>query len=414
MFKKTLYLSLVIFSTPGLADGFSPTIIPTGLSKLNVILPNPGGAISTNLRLNVYYSCLGMNLRGASNPARVNRNPTANSNDTITGYIPIDGLSSPLWFSTPSIALRQYEAPGIQPSSLGYPQVGANRLHQVSIGPVNAGGTASGATYRTYMLSAWAPSAVTSQAVIQQDGSIIPAVLPTIRTPYFCQAGAPPTNRPNLACPGQPDKQRIDAAITPVLSPSGELSIYAQFPIAIGGANSSRCNYASPLMLFTDRDLPVFTGESGFALENEAEQKYGWPQAGAPGHFLARDLNGNGLIDNGGELFGNLTHSSGFAALEELDSNDDGQIDRRDTAFNSLLLWNDANGDGISQAAELSRLVDYRSSLQVTSISLKANLGRSFNLGSMAKGHGESSFRFKDKKGRTKTGRMIDVYFRDL
>lgn len=47
--------------------------------------------------------------------------------------------------------------------------------------------------------------------------------------------------------------------------------------------------------------------------------------------MLVRDLNGNGLIDNGTELFGNSTilsnnetAANGFEALKELDSNGDG------------------------------------------------------------------------------------------
>ncbi|MDR1001550.1 MAG: hypothetical protein LBL96_12280 [Clostridiales bacterium] len=55
--------------------------------------------------------------------------------------------------------------------------------------------------------------------------------------------------------------------------------------------------------------------------------------------LLFRDLNGNGIIDNGGELFGNNTvlangkkAANGFEALAELDINGDGRVDQTEGA----------------------------------------------------------------------------------
>ena len=79
--------------------------------------------------------------------------------------------------------------------------------------------------------------------------------------------------------------------------------------------------------------------------------------------LLVRDLNGNGLIDNGSELFGNNTRlangqnaAHGYAALSELDSNHDNLINQADELFSSLKVWQDINQDGISQANELFTL----------------------------------------------------------
>lgn len=90
-----------------------------------------------------------------------------------------------------------------------------------------------------------------------------------------------------------------------------------------------------------------------------------WTGRGEPLAFLALDRNGNGVIDDGTELFGTATPlasgaaaSSGFDALLETDANADGVIDRADAIWTSLLLWADANHDGVSQAGEISRLTD--------------------------------------------------------
>ena len=81
--------------------------------------------------------------------------------------------------------------------------------------------------------------------------------------------------------------------------------------------------------------------------------------------LLALDLNGDGAINNGSELFGSAAPladgskaSDGYAALRAIDSNADGVINSQDAVFGNLRVWVDANSDGISQANELSSLAE--------------------------------------------------------
>jgi len=79
--------------------------------------------------------------------------------------------------------------------------------------------------------------------------------------------------------------------------------------------------------------------------------------------FLARDLNHDGVINTGKELFGNNTvlangntAADGYQALSQLDSNHDGVINSSDSSYSELLVWQDLNQNGISDANELKTL----------------------------------------------------------
>jgi len=81
--------------------------------------------------------------------------------------------------------------------------------------------------------------------------------------------------------------------------------------------------------------------------------------------FLVRDRNGDGKITTGNELFGDQTvmkgggtGKNGFEVLKEYDDNQDGVIDGRDTIWSEMQVWQDTNGDGVSQAGELHALSD--------------------------------------------------------
>lgn len=67
--------------------------------------------------------------------------------------------------------------------------------------------------------------------------------------------------------------------------------------------------------------------------------------------ILAYDKNGNGIVDNGAELFGPQT-GNGFSELALLDEDNNGWIDEGDSAFNRLKVW-EKNSDGTDSVSSL-------------------------------------------------------------
>jgi hypothetical protein len=67
--------------------------------------------------------------------------------------------------------------------------------------------------------------------------------------------------------------------------------------------------------------------------------------------YLVRDLNGNGLVDDGSELFGPTTQD-GYGELAALDTDGSSWIDEGDAAFTQLSLWNGREGSALAPLAQ--------------------------------------------------------------
>ena len=118
----------------------------------------------------------------------------------------------------------------------------------------------------------------------------------------------------------------------------------------------------SPLIVDLDGDgVETTTSENGTYFDHDNNgfaEKSGW--VGKDDGLLVRDLNNNGQIDNGSELFGSNTllsnnqkAANGFEALKDLDSNGDNIFNNQDTAWNEVKVWKDANGNGVVDEGEL-------------------------------------------------------------
>ena len=139
---------------------------------------------------------------------------------------------------------------------------------------------------------------------------------------------------------------------------------------------------------------------------SQGAARVGW--VGRGDGLLVVDLNGNGRIDNGRELFGSAsalagggTAANGFQALAQYDSNGDGQVDARDAAFATLRLWVDANADGRTDAGELQTLAQ----AGVASLGLGAQAGSVVEQGNLLGLTG--SYRTADGRQRALGRRVV-------
>lgn len=194
--------------------------------------------------------------------------------------------------------------------------------------------------------------------------------------------------------------------------------------------------YAAPGKCFKDFQSPIVLDLNGngrfdlvdvwndattihFDLMNDGKPtRTGWV---APGDgLLALDLNGNGTIDSGLELFGEFTKDqaakdrtpgtksfdNGFKALAQYDANHDGVIDGKDAVFGKLLVWRDLNQDGRAQKNELQTLA------QAGVVDISLAYEKTGNIAPLIVQNNEvrlvSTFHTQDGKSRA----MADVWFK--
>lgn len=144
-----------------------------------------------------------------------------------------------------------------------------------------------------------------------------------------------------------------------------------------------------------------------------------WVRVGGDEGFLAMDRSGNGLVDDGAELFGVGTplvldgrnSPNGFVGLAQYDSrelggNDDGLITAADAIWPQLRIWLDTNADGISTADEMRSLRSYGISALETIPKIRKHVD--------AAGNVIPYWAWALQQNRAGRAAMVDVFFKQL
>lgn len=133
-----------------------------------------------------------------------------------------------------------------------------------------------------------------------------------------------------------------------------------------GGDPGCRSDPCSPILIsFDQHEIRLTAPDVLFDLAADGQPNTSsWTDPTANVGFLAIDLNANGLIDTGRELFGNAMliggrrAANGFQALAWYDETShggdgDGVISPNDQIFSALLVWFDRNHNGRTDGGEL-------------------------------------------------------------
>ena|SRR5438132_563370 len=205
--------------------------------------------------------------------------------------------------------------------------------------------------------------------------------------------------------------------------------LIAIFALLLTGSSGIACTQpSSPVILILDGSATVKTtsilNPVTFDLTGDGSTGlFAWTQQDTEMGFLWIDLNDNGVVDNGRELFGdgmlvldtNKPTQNGFEALAQYDQfnhggNADGKISPEDEVWHRLRVWIDRNHDGKLQDDENYTLPE----LGIVAINLTYTKSEH-----PLDGHGNlhvyrSSFvrRSKDREHDLIIGAAEDVYFR--
>jgi hypothetical protein len=121
-----------------------------------------------------------------------------------------------------------------------------------------------------------------------------------------------------------------------------------------------------PIVVSLDLQNPyrLTSIEDGVQFDIDADgdlDQVSWTEAGSDVAFLARDRNDDGRITDGRELISDHTipgAKNGFTALlalatAEINGERRAMLDGRNPLFSRMMLWADANHNGVSEEAEL-------------------------------------------------------------
>ena len=134
-------------------------------------------------------------------------------------------------------------------------------------------------------------------------------------------------------------------------------------------------NYHTPLAIeLYGEELLTTSVEDGVSFDMDGDgmaEQTAWLKKGSG--FLVWDKNGDGMVNDGTEMFGEATVMSdgkraenGVEASKDLDSDNNNIINQYDELWGELRIWHDENSNGKTEEGELSLLSDW----DIQSISL--------------------------------------------
>ncbi|WP_413536280.1 hypothetical protein [Rahnella inusitata] len=169
------------------------------------------------------------------------------------------------------------------------------------------------------------------------------------------------------------DNFNITLANNPGLASHPALLIPIALGTYFGPSILEALRASSPIILDLDGDgVENISLSEGVYFDHDGNafaEKSGW--VGKDDGLLVLDINQDGQIDSGRELFGNNTYlkdgtlaKNGYLALQELDDDHNGIIDSVDAIWQQLNVWQDKNSNGKVDSGELLSL----DSLKISSI----------------------------------------------
>ncbi len=173
-------------------------------------------------------------------------------------------------------------------------------------------------------------------------------------------------------------------------NPANDILIELQ-GVAISNLNTLIGTRVTPVTLDLGGDgLDFVSSSAGAAFDHDGDgvrEATSW--AGRGDGILVRDANGDGIANNGGEISFSVGGSTDLEGLRlQYDSDGDGRLSAADAEFASFGVWQDANGDGVTDAGEFRSLTD----LGIASIALTSD-GKAYVAGDgEVIVHGEASF----------------------
>ncbi|EBR9811897.1 LysM peptidoglycan-binding domain-containing protein [Salmonella enterica subsp. enterica serovar Teshie] len=140
------------------------------------------------------------------------------------------------------------------------------------------------------------------------------------------------------------------------------------FPGASGPDTSEAIRVSDPLVIDLNGDgVKTISKSAGIVFDHDGNlfaENTGW--ISSEDGLLVLDKNQDGKIDSGKELFGGNTEledgtlaKNGYEALQRYDENKDGVIDKNDSIWGKLKIWQDKNTDATVGDGELFSLTKF-------------------------------------------------------